>query len=97
MTIYLVGLETHEQRYTGEWAEYLPEQIRHALPNERVCIIKGLANRQETTPGAFLNFAATNIFKSQQITEIAGLFERQLVEAGDCFLFTDAWHYGVTA
>lgn len=97
MTIYLVGLETHEQRYTGEWAECLPEQIRHALPNERVCIIKGLANRQETTPGAFLNFAATNIFKSQQITEIAGLFERQLVEAGDCFLFTDAWHYGVTA
>jgi len=97
MTIYIVGLEAHEQRYTGEWAHYLPQQIRHALPNEQVCIIEGTASRQETTPGAFLNFAATNIFKSQQIAEIADLFERQVVKAGDCFLFTDAWHYGITA
>lgn len=97
MTIYVVGLEGHEQRYTGEWAHYLPQQIRHALKNEQVCIIEGAANWQETTPGAFLNFAATNIFKSQQIAEIAGLFERRAVKAGDCFLFTDAWHYGITA
>lgn len=97
MTIYVVGLEAHEQRYTGEWAQYLPQQIRHALPNEQVCIIEGAANRQQTTPGAFLNFAATNIFKSQQIAEIAALFEKQTVKSGDCFLFTDAWHYGITA
>lgn len=97
MTIYLVGLEQHEQRYTGEWAAHLPGQIRRALPNENVYVIEGEARRQETTPGAFLNFAATNVFKSQQIAEIAMLFDRGEVKSGDTFLFTDAWHYGIIA
>lgn len=96
MTIFVVGLERHEQRYTGEWAEHLPQQIQQALP-QQVRVIDGAANKQETTPGAFLNFAATNIFKSQQIAEIAALFERGEIKAGDSFLFTDAWHYGVIA
>lgn len=97
MTIYIVGLEQHEQRYTGEWAIHLPDQIRQALPNQHVHVIEGAAKQQETTPGAFLNFAATNVFKSQQIAEIAALFERGEVKPGDCFLFTDAWHYGIVA
>lgn len=97
MTIHIVGLEQHEQRYTGEWAEHLPEQVRRALPDQNVKVVEGAAAKQETTPGAFLNFAATNIFKSQQIAEIAALFERDEVKAGDSFLFTDAWHYGIIA
>ena len=97
MVIYVVGLEAHEQRYTGEWATHLPDQIRQALPNAGIRVIEGVAKQQETTPGAFLNFAMTNIFKSQQIAEIAELFERGDVKANDCFLFTDAWHYGIVA
>lgn len=97
MTIYIVGLEQHEQRYTGEWAQHLPEQIHQALASEPVRVIEGAAKHQETTPGAFLNFSATNTFKSQQIAEIAKLFERGDVKVGDAFLFTDAWHYGIVA
>lgn len=97
MTIHIVGLEQHEQRYTGEWAMHLPGQIRQALPKQHVRIIEGAASQQETTPGAFLNFAATNVFKSQQIAEIAALFEKGEIKPGDSFLFTDAWHYGIIA
>lgn len=97
MTIHIVGLEQHEQRYTGEWAVHLPSQIRQALPKQHVRIIEGAASQQETTPGAFLNFAATNTFKSQQIAEIAALFEKGEIKSGDSFLFTDAWHYGIIA
>ena len=97
MTIYVVGLEQHEQRYTGEWAIHLPRQIQKALPQHPVRVIDGAANQQDTTPGAFLNFAATNIFKAQQIAEIANLFEKGEIAAGDTFLFTDAWHYGTVA
>lgn len=97
MTIHIVGLERHEQRYTTEWASNLPEQIRQAYPNERVNIVHGALDHQVTCPGAFLDFAGTNVFKGEQCAEIGRLFQRGQVAAGDIFLFTDAWHYGVIA
>jgi hypothetical protein len=97
MSIYIVGLERHDQRYTSEWAEHLPRQLRQALPKHEVCVIEGAANQQETTPGAFLNFAATNIYKSQQTEQIAALFESGQMKPGDTLLFSDAWHFGICA
>lgn len=44
------------------------------------------------TPGAFLNFASTNVYKCNQAIEIAKLFSEQRVKDGDRFLFTDAWN-----
>lgn len=97
MTIHIVGLERHEQRYTTEWASNLPEQIRQAYPNERVKIVYGAHDHQVTSPGAFLDFAGTNVFKGEQCAEIGRLFQSGQVAAGDTFLFTDAWHFGVIA
>lgn len=101
MTVYLVGLESHEQRYTGQWGRLLPAQLRRHLKlsraDETVRIVRGKAGKQIPTIGAFLNFASTNTFKGAQIGNIAKLFEQGDAKAGDVFLFTDAWHYGVTA
>lgn len=96
MTIFLVGLERHEQRYTGEWDRHLPVQLRRNLA-ESLVVISGKDAAQTTTPGAFLNFAGTNTYKAQQIEKISGLFSDGQVKAGDRFLFTDAWHFGVIA
>jgi hypothetical protein len=48
-----------------------------------------------TTPGAFLNFGGTNIYKSSQVEQISRLFCAGRISAGDHFIFTDAWHPGI--
>jgi hypothetical protein len=90
MTIYLVDLEAVETRYTAQWKQYLPNQMRTAGMD--VVVISGGDVPQATTPGAFLNFAGTNSYKSQQLQEISKLFANGAVKEGDYFLYTDAWN-----
>lgn len=101
MTIWIVPVEPHEQRYTGEWHRHLPAQIGRYLrsrgSDELVCVVDGGDTSGTTTSGAFLNFAETNAFKARQIATIADLFGKGEVRAGDRFLFADAWHYGAIA
>lgn len=98
MTVWIVPIEAHEQRYTGEWQDHLPLQIAAAATargqNADVRVVDGGATDGTTTPGAFLDFLQTNIFKSLQTAEIARLFTAGEVSPGDTFLFADAWHPG---
>jgi len=91
MTIYLIDLEAVETRYTSEWKQYLPKQIKQKTKEDTV-VISGGEVPQATTPGAFLNFAGTNNYKSQQMLEISTLFANGEVKDGDYFLYTDAWN-----
>ena len=91
MTIYIVDIEAVDTRYTKQWKEYLPNQLRHAT-NESVVVISGGEVPQATTPGAFLNFAGTNNYKSQQMLEISRMFANGEIKSGDYFLYTDAWN-----
>ncbi|WP_332713251.1 hypothetical protein [Pelagibacterium mangrovi] len=99
MTVYIIGLEQHEQRYTSEWATELPRSVAKFLKSsgsiEQVRVVEGHHATQITTEGAFLNFAETNIFKAAQISQIAELFTRGQIRPDDKFLFADAWHPGV--
>lgn len=90
-TVYIVDLEAIETRYTGEWKIHLPKQMKQAGFN--VEVVEGPSDLpNNTTPGMFLNFSATNIYKSVQAQKIADLFSRNQVKDGDYFLFTDAWN-----
>ena len=94
MTIFLVDLEAVETRYTGEWKHHVPNLLRKAGHN--VQIISGPTDiPTATTPGAFLNFGGTNIYKSAQVEQMGRLFCSGSVQPGDHFLFTDAWHPGI--
>ena len=94
MTIFLVDLEAVETRYTGEWKTHVPALLRKKGHN--VQIISGPTDiPQATTPGAFLNFGGTNIYKSAQVEKMGRLFCSGSVNPGDHFIFTDAWHPGV--
>src|SRR4051812_2573655 len=99
MNVWLLPIEGHEQRYTNEWREHLPRQLRHAAEDRgveaRVITADGDMPSQTPAKGAFLDFAATNIFKSTQIAHLAELFRRREVKPGDVFLIADAWHPGV--
>jgi len=94
MTIYLVDLEAVESRYTGQWKSHVPALLRKKGHN--VQIISGPEDiPSATTPGAFLNFGGTNIYKSSQVEQLGRLFCNGSVHPGDHFIFTDAWHPGI--
>jgi len=94
MTIFLVDLEAVSTRYTGEWKLHVPYLLKKAGHN--VQVISGPEDiPNATTPGAFLNFGGTNIYKSAQVEQISRLFCDGTICAGDHFIFTDAWHPGI--
>jgi len=94
MTIFLVDLESVESRYTGQWKTHVPDLLEKAGHN--VNIISGPTDiPSATTPGAFLNFGGTNIYKASQVEQMGRLFCSGAVKPGDHFLFTDAWHPGI--
>jgi hypothetical protein len=91
MTIYIVDIEAVDTRYTKQWKEHLPKQLRHAT-NSDVVVISGGETPQATTPGAFLNFGGTNVYKSKQLETIGEMFCKGQIKDGDYFLYTDAWN-----
>jgi glycosyltransferase involved in cell wall biosynthesis len=87
-------LEAVETRYTGEWKVHLPELLRKN--NIEVEVIEGPTDiPPATTPGAFLNFGGTNVYKAAQVEKISRLFCAGAVTDGSYFLFADAWHPGI--
>jgi len=91
MTIYIVDIEAVDTRYTKQWKEHLPKQLQRAT-NTEVVVISGGETPQATTPGAFLNFGGTNVYKSKQLEQIGEMFCEGKVKTGDYFLYTDAWN-----
>jgi len=94
MNVFLVDLESVETRYTGQWKTHVPNLLRKA--GHHVNVISGPTDiPSATTPGAFLNFGGTNIYKASQVEQMGRLFCSGAVSPGDHFVFTDAWHPGV--
>ena len=92
--IYIVDLESVDTRYTGQWKTHVPELLKKAGHN--VQVISGPTDiPNATTPGAFLNFGGTNIYKSAQVEQMGRLFCNGTICPGDHFVFTDAWHPGI--
>ena len=91
MTVYIVDIEAVDTRYTKQWKEYLPSQLRKHVGND-VVVVSGGETPQATTPGAFLNFGGTNVYKSKQLETIGKMFCKGEIKDGDYFLYTDAWN-----
>jgi hypothetical protein len=92
--IYIVDIEAVETRYTGQWKTHVPNLFKSR--GQDVYVIEGPTDIPEaTTPGAFLNFGGTNVYKSAQVQQMGRLFCDGSVRPGDHFVFTDAWHPGI--
>ena len=92
--VFLIDLESVETRYTGQWKTHVPALLKKA--GHDVQIISGPTDiPTATTPGAFLNFGGTNIYKSSQVEQMGRLFCNGSIHPGDHFIFTDAWHPGI--
>lgn len=101
MKIWLIDLESVPTRYTCEWKTHIPKLLHGFLHSSgeyssSVEVIEGPSDiPSATTPGAFLNFGGTNVYKSAQIEKLSRHFIAGDVKAGDHILFTDAWNPGV--
>lgn len=91
MTIYVVPIEPIDTRYTRQWYDHIPNLL-DAAGADTVAIIEGEDVPAQPTPGAFLDFGATNIYKGSQLSAIAQLFRDDKIQDGDKFLYTDAWN-----
>jgi hypothetical protein len=92
--IYIVDIEAVETRYTGQWKTHVPKLLQSR--GQDVTILEGPTDiPRATTPGAFLNFGGTNVYKSSQVEQMGRLFCSGSIKPGDHFLFTDAWHPGI--
>jgi len=91
MTIYIVDIEAVDTRYTKQWKDYVPTLLKRSTGKE-VKVISGGETPQATTPGAFLNFGGTNVYKSKQLEQIGEMFCKGEIKDGDYFLYTDAWN-----
>jgi glycosyltransferase involved in cell wall biosynthesis len=95
-TIWVVSLESLPTRYTCEWIEGVPNALMTYIAEHgkdyQVVNILGSDDEQLVTPGAFINFAGTNKWKSEQSIEISKLIASGRIQDGDRFLFTDAWN-----
>jgi hypothetical protein len=92
--VFLIDLEAVETRYTGQWKTHVPAILKKA--GHHVNIISGPTDiPSATTPGAFLNFGGTNIYKASQVEQMGRLFCNGSVHPGDHFIFSDAWHPGI--
>ena len=85
MKLYLVDLEPIEKRYTKQWQEWIPKLVKNYKPNLDVETISGKSDG-EIKSGQFLDINRTQTYKSEQIIEIANLFEEGKVKEGDVFL-----------
>jgi len=97
--IFIMALEPLDTRYTGQWYNGIPALLRAEAEKQGkqvdVINIGGKQTNSNVTAGAFLNFTATNIWKSTQVESLANMFANGSVQAGDKILFTDAWHPGI--
>ena len=100
MNIYIIDLESVPTRYTCQWKGHIPTLLRRAADEANrhdveIINISGGEAELKATPGAFLNFAQTNVYKNNQLTQVSQLFSEGQVNPGDQFIFTDAWHPGI--
>lgn len=99
-TIWIVPIEPLSNRYTTIWYDDIPKilqaEIAEAGTDFVVRTIDGEAVEDQTTAGAFLDFAQTNVYKGSQAVAISKLFSTGQVQSGDRFLVTDAWNFVIT-
>lgn len=100
-TIYIIPIEPIDARYTKQWYYNIPKILEDEIYKRdlNICVetIDGIQATAGTTQGAFLDFAATNVYKASQTQRISELFNNGKVKAGDKFLVTDAWNFAITA
>lgn len=91
--LWWVPLESLEERYSKQWAKWMPEEFRRQGIQFRTIEGESLCDTVEV--GTFLDINSTMAHKASQIQTIAGLFHRKEVKPGDKFFLADTEMFGM--
>ena len=94
--LIILSLEPLQDRYTSQWFTHLPKVFQEKLGSDwEIKQINGETTSKGCSLGGFLDFAATNAWKSEQIKEFFLQFDECSIQDDAVILFTDAWHPGI--
>lgn len=86
--VYRLGLQPMEERYTGQWARWIPDMLRGVF--DEVVDVPGLGAPQGSVKtGAFLDLFDSAAWQADQLRAVAEAFRCGAVRAGDAFWFDD--------
>ncbi len=95
MKVHVLPIEPFEERYTSQWAEWWPADLRAA--GLEVNVINGTRGARERDGGEFLDPCATWEWKGTQVASLAEHFANGKVCDGDVILSLDGWGPATTA
>ncbi len=93
--LYIFTLEPIEKRYTKQWFEYWINEFPKYY--DEVEYINGTLGSDKIEKGKFLDINKTNIWKAEQVIQVAWKFQKDEIKDGDTFIFCDGWCFGITA
>ena len=93
--LWLLPIESLEERYTAQWAQWWPDEMRKLGVDVEVIEGERLTTRIET--GQFLDVYDTHHYKATQLAAMCKRLYAGDVQAGDVVLLLDAWSPAVTA
>lgn len=85
-TVFRLGLEPLEERYTGQWARWLPETLASL---GHVLDLHGETLEASVVTGAFLDLHSHAYWQAKQLAKVARLFHNGAVQDGDVFWLDD--------
>jgi len=90
--LFIFSLEPLESRYTKQWFTHLPKVFGEKLPEFEIIQLNGTTTSGKPTEGAFLDFAATNLWKNEQMNLFFQRLGAGQIDDNAVILFTDAWN-----
>jgi len=90
--LFLLALEPLEERYTGQWFDWLPETFAQEF---EVQVVTGEPLTDRVEVGAFLDLNSTAHYKATQLAKVARLFRAGEVRTGDAFFVADVEFWGM--
>ena len=91
--IWYVPVEPLEERYTASWFKNIPTFFESK--GAEVNVINGQVLTHSVEVGTFLDINSTVYYKSNQLGNIAYMFNKKIVRPGDIFFFGDAEFWGL--
>ncbi len=97
--LFWVPGEKLPTRWVWQWHEGVPKLLRRAIRKRKLLVevytIDGHQTSSETTPGAFINFGTTTIYKNSQINILCENLASGLINPGAKILFSDFSNVGI--
>lgn len=93
-TVYLITIESIEQRYTSQWKKWIPAFFKKNK-YKYVEVNGGFFNTnftKKTINGEFLDICKTNEYKSMQLLTLISYLETGKIHDTDVILYLDAWN-----